>query len=81
MTARVRQLLVADSRAFSFDHYPRPESCSLNLDFVIVRGATIEDLILPTIAKLRSYSASDFTIIKLAAGINDLTNFCQSTPL
>ena len=37
------------------------------------------DLILPTLAKLRSYSDSDFIIVKLAAGINDLTVFTEST--
>ena len=78
MTIEIRQLLVADSRAFSFDQYPQPENSSLNLDFVIIRGATIEDLIIPTLAKLCGYSASDFVIIKLAAGINDLTKFVRA---
>ena len=79
MTIRIRQLLVADSRAFSFDQYPQPKPSSLNLDFVIIRGATIEDLIIPTLAKLRGYSTSDFVIIKLAAGINDLTKFVRQS--
>lgn len=78
MTTKVRQLFVADSRAFSFDQYPRPKSCNLDLDFIIIRGAKIYDLILPTLAKLRTYSKSEFVIIKLAAGINDLTVFTDS---
>ena len=79
MSSKVRQLFVADSRAFLFDHYSRPPSCNLNVDFVIIRGAKIDDLILPTLAKLRSYSDSDVIIVKLAAGIYDLTVFTEST--
>ena len=47
----------------------------MSIDFVIQRGAKIDDLLLPTATKLRSYDPLDFTIIKLAAGINDLTEF------
>ena len=67
MPTQIHHLLVADSRAFSFDQYPQPPSSTLSLDFIIVRSAKIGDLILPTLTKLHSYSDFDFTIIKLAA--------------
>ena len=75
MPVQVHQLLVADSRAYSFDQYTHPPFSNLSVDFVIQRGAKIDDLVLPTVTKLRSYDPLDFTVIKLAAGINDLTEF------
>ena len=71
MPTPIHHLFVADSRAYSFDQYTPPPSNAC-VDFVIQRGAKIDDLILPTLTKLRSYDPSHFTIIKLAAGINDL---------
>ena len=71
----IRYLLVADSRAFSFNKYSKPVGSNIAIDFVIHRGATVDDLLLPTLARLRTYPLEDRIIIKLAAGINNLLAF------
>ena len=73
----IRFLFVADSRGHKFATYRKPEDKAfpLALDFVIIGGAKIYNLIGPTIRKLNSYSASDRVVVRLAAGINDLTAF------
>lgn len=79
MSAVLRYLFVADSRAYSFDSYPPPAGNTITVDFVIVRGATVEQLLHHTLPKLRTYGEGDIIIIKLAAGINDLLEFKRTS--
>ena len=74
----IRFLFVADSRGHRFVNYPKPEDKAIplaSLDFVVIRGAKIYNLVGPTIRKLNSYSSTDRVVVRLAAGINDLTAF------
>lgn len=71
----IHLLLVGDSRVNSFDRYRPPEGFRLHIDYVIRRGATVADLIPPTLRKLSQYGSSDWVVLRFAAGINDLTEF------
>ena len=75
MAKNIRYLFVSDSRGFSFDKYRKPADTNIDVDFIILRGATISDLLTAILTRLRRYSADDYIIIKLAAGINDLLTF------
>ena len=75
MPGVLKCLCVADSRAYSFDSYAPPPESRFTVDFIIVRGATVDQLLHHTLSKLRSYGEGDIIIIKLAAGINDLLEF------
>ena len=76
----VHCLFVADSRAHNFDHYTRPsEFASLDLAYIIRRGSKLGDLLQLTLAKLKSYNRQDYLLIKVAAGINNLTKFAYDS--
>lgn len=77
---RVHLLLVGDSRVYSFDRYRLPADFNLHIDFVIRRGATLSDLIAPTLRQLRNYNSQDWVLVRLAAGINDLIEFTGPGP-
>ncbi|KAJ8045933.1 hypothetical protein HOLleu_09054 [Holothuria leucospilota] len=60
----------------NFDRYIRPaEYNTLNLAYIIRRGAKLGELLQLTLAKLQTYNQSDYLIVKVAAGINNLTKF------
>jgi len=69
-----RAVLVGDSRLVGFDRYVRPTN--LNLDFVIKRGACVEDLVEPTVQLLqqKEFRNADIVVVKLVAGINNFTS-------
>lgn len=75
-------VFVADSRAYSFDRYTQPSlpgEGSRKVHYIIKRGARVRDLFEPTLSKLRQFQQEDFVIVRVAAGINDLTELF-STP-
>lgn len=79
MSQRVHCLFVGDSRAHNFSNYSKPSDYTFDVDIYSLRGAKISSLITPTIRKLRSYNTSDLVIVRLAAGINDLTTFIRNS--
>lgn len=78
MSQQVRCLFVGDSRAHNFNNYIKPSDYPFEVDIYSLRGAKICSLINPTLRKLGSYAASDLVIVRLAAGINDLTTFIRN---
>lgn len=80
MPRRIHFLFAADSRAYSFDQYKKPADISCHVHFIIKRGAVVEDLISPTLAKIRRWGIDDVIIIRLAAGINNLTELYSLFP-
>lgn len=66
---------MADSRSYSFERYSLPASYDINIDYIIKRGATVQDLLSPTLSRLRHYISDSWVIVKVAAGINNLTEF------
>lgn len=48
------------------------------MDFIVRRGGTIQDLLPLTLARLRQYNEEDWVILKLAAGINNLTKLVNT---
>ena len=73
----IRFLFVADSRGNKFSKYSKPKDKAFHftIDFITLRGAKIYNLVGPTIRRLSSYGAKDVVVVRLAAGINDLTTF------
>ena len=73
----IRFLFVADSRGNKFSKYSKPKDKAFHftIDFITLRGAKIYNLVGPTIHRLSSYGAKDIVVVRLAAGINDLTTF------
>ena len=71
----IRCLFLADSRAHNFIKYPKLPDYAFTVDLITIRGAKIYNLVGPAIRKLQSYNTADQTIIRLAAGVNDLTAF------
>ena len=66
-------LLIGDSRSYGFSRYKQPKK--LNTDYVVVRGAKVEDLVAPSLEKVKN-TRSDLPIfVKIACGINNLTKF------
>ena len=49
MPGILHYLFVADSRGNNFDHYPTPSVSDISVNFILQRGATVSDLILPTL--------------------------------
>ena len=69
-------LVVSDSRGKKFgDLYQEFQDGGNRYEFdhICVRGAKINDLIEPTIERVKDEFSKRYIIIKLAAGINDLT--------
>ena len=75
MPARFCYIFVADWRAHNFDSYRQ----SNHIKYILKRGAKIDDLLPVTINHLGSVPYRDFALIKIAAGINDLTAFTDTT--
>lgn len=71
----IRCLFLADSRAHNFNKYPKLPDYSFTVDIISIRGAKIYNLVGPGVRKLHSYNTSDQIIVRLAAGVNDLTTF------
>ena len=71
-------LLIADSRAHNFDAYKKPPQeellCEYRVDFCVARGAKISDLKTEALEKLRHKRSRNPVIVKIAAGINDITS-------
>ena len=74
MSRVVKCLLVTDSRGHNFDKYSRSEF-DFPVDFILQRGATIHELIQPTVLKLQTYHYTFEVVVRLSAGINDLLSF------
>lgn len=67
---------MADSRALNFEHYGQPSQFKTH--YVVERGARIRDLMQPTIAKLRTIHRDTTVVVKIAAGINDITRIVRT---
>ena len=74
-------VVVADSRAHNFDAYKKPIEedflMQYRIDYCVARGATIADLRTEVLDRLKYKRSRYPIIIKIAAGINNLT---QKTP-
>lgn len=74
--SRINVVIVGDSRITGFEAYSRRElSRRVRIFFIAQRGAKIDDLCRPTIELIRSLPLHEPVIVKLAAGINNLTQF------
>lgn len=64
---------MGDSRLWGVDNYAKPKD--VNIEFVLRRGAKIEELVDPTVDLLKEqrFKAADIVVVKVAAGINNLT--------
>ena len=71
----IRCLFATDSRGHRFNRYPKPAEFLFNVDFVSIRGAKICNLVGPVVYRVKRYDKSDQVVVRLAAGINDLTTF------
>ena len=75
-------LYVADSRARGFDRYSPPSDSHITITYIIKRGATVQQLLPLVLHRLRQWNDRRFIIIRVAAGINNLTDLytpAQST--
>ena len=68
--SEIQCLLVADSRANSFDNYEQPTD--IKVHYIIRRGANIKQLLDETLQYLTSHDIPKLYFVKIAAGINDL---------
>lgn len=68
-------LLIADSRAYSFNKYKVDQKIYHKSHYIIKRGGTTRSLLERTLEFLKSdkISKNDWLIVKIAAGINDIT--------
>ena len=68
-------LFVGDSRSYGFFRYEQPKN--FETLFCVKRGAKIDDLIGESLEKLKEVRTDLPLIVKIAAGINNLTKFTR----
>ena len=71
-----KSIVIGDSRLCGFD---RKNTGEIDIDFVIIRGAHVNDVLVPALDKIRSLQTFEggILIIKIALGINHFTEFVR----
>jgi hypothetical protein len=70
---RIKTIIVADSRGKIFLQKKPPNEHLYQTYNIVIRGARISHLLQDTICRLKSISKEDIKIVKLCAGINEIT--------